>query len=89
MQFPKKKITPKKIFDDLFVRLNKAKMYDLALVDAEKTVALAPAFAKGYHRIAVVKIAMGKNDEAKAAYKSAIKIEPNNQAYKQLLKDLM
>ena len=67
----------------------KAKMYDLALVDAEKSVALAPTFAKGYHRIAVAQIAMDKKEEAKAAYKSAIKIEPDNQAYKQLLNELM
>ena len=28
MQFPKKTKTPKKMFDDLFIKLNKAKLYD-------------------------------------------------------------
>ena len=66
----------------------KAKMYEFALQDAKKSVELSPTFAKGFHRIAVAQIALEKKDEAKEAYKAAIKIEPDNQAYKQLLSDL-
>ena len=66
----------------------KTKMYDLALKDAERAIEICPTFAKGYHRVAVANIALNNVDEAKKAYSAAIKIEPDNQAYKQLLNDL-
>lgn len=66
----------------------KAKLYDLALTDAKSAIEICPTFAKGYHRLAVANIALNNVDEAKKAYSAAIKIEPDNQAYKQLLSDL-
>jgi len=57
-----------------------------ALEDAKMSVKICPVWAKGYHRLAVASIALGRYDDAVAAYETAVKLEPNNQALHTLLK---
>ena len=49
-------------------------------------VKICPVWAKGYHRVAVASIALGRHVDAVDAYEAAVKLEPNNQALRTLLK---
>lgn len=57
-----------------------------ALEDAKMCVKICPVWAKGYHRVAVASIALGRHVDAVSAYEAAVKLEPNNQALRTLLK---
>lgn len=56
----------------------KAENYPLALVDANKTVELAPTWSKGYSRKGSALAFLGKFDEAIAAYEKGLELEPGN-----------
>eukprot|EP00672_Neobodo_designis_P022687 CAMPEP_0174832662 /NCGR_PEP_ID=MMETSP1114-20130205/3788_1 /TAXON_ID=312471 /ORGANISM="Neobodo designis, Strain CCAP 1951/1" /LENGTH=568 /DNA_ID=CAMNT_0016066523 /DNA_START=41 /DNA_END=1747 /DNA_ORIENTATION=- len=62
--------------------------YGEAKADAEKCVSLNPQWAKGYVRLGAALHGAGSLDEAKQAYESGLKIEPENASLKSGLEAL-
>ena len=56
-----------------------------ALEDADQCIALNPSFVKGYTRRAAALEAMAHWKDAAKAYEQALKLEPNNAAYRAAL----
>jgi stress-induced-phosphoprotein 1 len=54
--------------------------YDLALADANKTIAIQPDWPKGYGRKAAALEGSGDIAGAREAYKQGLKYDPDNQA---------
>ncbi|KAI8096558.1 beta-lactamase-like protein [Halteromyces radiatus] len=52
--------------------------YALGLSDAEKVIALAPAWAKGYFRVGEAKLKLGQYDQGIQYYRQALEKEPGN-----------
>ncbi len=57
-----------------------------AALDAERAIKLCPSWPKGYHRLAVASIALGRLADAVEAYETATGLDPANKALKSLLK---
>ncbi|KNE62151.1 hypothetical protein AMAG_07396 [Allomyces macrogynus ATCC 38327] len=64
------------------------KQFPDALRDAEKTVELAPQWAKGYSRLGAARHGLGDLDAAKEAYEQGLKVEPNNALLARGIKDV-
>lgn len=54
--------------------------YADALSDAERTVALAPSWAKGYSRLGAALAGLGRHEDAVAAYDRGLEVDPSNTA---------
>ncbi|KAJ3040339.1 Hsp90 cochaperone [Rhizophlyctis rosea] len=63
------------------------KDYQKALEDAEKTVQTKPDWAKGYSRNGAALYGLGRYEEAVAAYKKGLELEPSNAQMKKGLED--
>jgi len=59
-----------------------------ALADAERCVALAPQWAKGYSRQAAALVLLGRYKDANRAYKRGLELEPDNAGLRQGLESL-
>ncbi|XP_035732907.1 stress-induced-phosphoprotein 1-like [Vespa mandarinia] len=66
----------------------KAKLYEKALEDAEKTVNLKPDWGKGYSRKGSALAYLGKLDESIAAYEKGLMLDPDNAQMKASLADV-
>ncbi|XP_015181039.1 PREDICTED: stress-induced-phosphoprotein 1 [Polistes dominula] len=66
----------------------KAKLYEKALEDAEKTVNLKPDWGKGYSRKGSALAYLGKLDESIAAYEKGLMLDPENAQMKTSLADV-
>ncbi|KAI4502027.1 hypothetical protein M0802_002709 [Mischocyttarus mexicanus] len=66
----------------------KAKLYEKALEDAEKTVNLKPDWGKGYSRKGSALAYLGKLDESIEAYEKGLMLDPDNEQMKASLKDV-
>jgi tetratricopeptide (TPR) repeat protein len=62
--------------------------YEGALADAKKCVELKEDFAKGWARIGVAGVYLRRFDEAEAAFKKGLSLEPENQGCKNGLKTI-
>ena len=60
--------------------------FDGALADADKTIALQPAWIKGYHRRAIALQGLGQKDAVIESYVAALKFEPDNKWLKAQLR---
>jgi len=58
--------------------------WDKSLRDADKAIKLNSSWEKGYWRKGNAHFELNQFDEATAAYKQAMDLEPNNQTYKEL-----
>jgi len=59
--------------------------WDKSLRDADKSVKLNPSWEKGFWRKGNAHMELGQFQEAQAAFKQALDLDPNNQTYKDLL----
>lgn len=71
------------LFSNRSAAYAKAEKYELALKDAEQTIALNPAWPKGYSRKGSALSYMQKYVEAFEAYQKGLEIDPNNAALQQ------
>ncbi|ELP93582.1 small glutamine rich tetratricopeptide repeat-containing protein, partial [Entamoeba invadens IP1] len=55
--------------------------FELASRDCEKCVEISPSFAKGFGRLAVARVKLGKLNEAKEAIDKALSLDPTNEVY--------
>ena len=62
--------------------------YQKALEDALQTVKLKPDWAKGYSRVGSAYGYLGKIDESIKAYEQALEHDPNNEQYRQSLREI-
>ncbi|GMM34955.1 Hsp90 cochaperone [Saccharomycopsis crataegensis] len=62
--------------------------YSKALSDAEECVKINPTWAKGYNRVAAAELGLNKLDDADAAYKKALSLDPANAMAKEGLKQV-
>ena len=60
--------------------------FEGALADADKTIALQPAWIKGYHRRAIALQGLGQKDAVIESYVAALKFEPDNKWLKAQLR---
>ncbi|XP_066281121.1 stress-induced-phosphoprotein 1-like isoform X2 [Branchiostoma lanceolatum] len=75
------------LYSNRSAALAKASNYELALVDAEKTVELKPDWVKGFSRKGTALSFLGRHEEAKMAYEEGLKLDPENQQLKDGVKD--
>ncbi|XP_078592118.1 stress-induced-phosphoprotein 1-like isoform X2 [Branchiostoma floridae x Branchiostoma japonicum] len=75
------------LYSNRSAALAKASNYELALVDANKTVELKPDWVKGYSRKGAALSFLGRYEEAKMAYEEGLKLDPENQQLKDGVKD--
>eukprot|EP00038_Savillea_parva_P019646 m.28200 g.28200 ORF g.28200 m.28200 type:complete len:414 (+) comp4495_c0_seq1:48-1289(+) len=68
-----------------YARLNK---HDLAIKDCDTAIGVDPRYAKGYGRKGMSLVALGRPEEARAAYTKALSIDPANAQYKEALAEL-
>lgn len=61
--------------------------YAEALVDAKKTVELKRDWSKGYSRLGAAHLGLNQHQDAIAAYRKGLEIDPNNEALKSGLAD--
>ncbi|KAK2575716.1 hypothetical protein KPH14_012105 [Odynerus spinipes] len=66
----------------------KAKQYEKAFEDAEKTISLKPDWGKGYSRKGSALAYLGKLDESIAAYEKGLTLDPDNAQMKASLADV-
>lgn len=71
------------LFSNRSAAYAKAGKYELALKDADQTIALNPTWAKGYSRKGSALSYMEKYMEAFEVYQKGLEIDPNNQALQQ------
>lgn len=57
----------------------------MAVQDCEKALALDPAYSKAYSRLGLAQFSLGNYEEAVAAYKKGLELDPNNAIMKQSL----
>lgn len=66
----------------------KAKQYEKALEDAQKTISIKPDWGKGYSRMGSALAYLGKLDESIAAYEKGLMLDPDNAQMKASLADV-
>lgn len=71
------------LFSNRSAAYAKAGKYELALKDADQTIALNPTWAKGYSRKGSALSYMEKYVDAFEVYQKGLEIDPNNQALQQ------
>lgn len=71
------------LFSNRSAAYAKAGKYELALKDADQTIALNPTWSKGYSRKGSALSYMEKYVEAFEVYQKGLEIDPNNQALQQ------